>query len=167
MQNIIVFLKDILLPSIAIIVSIIAIYQSSKANTKSDLASTTANKISAGQIELNISMLIKETENRVMDLAIAMSKYFKDTKLSKTEEKELEFLKNAYNQAVESNLNAYEEACAKYLDEKTDKERFKRMYSIPIRRLLETKELEKYFPAHNSSYKCILKVYNEWFNLEK
>lgn len=167
MQNIISFLKDILLPLIAIIVSIIAIYQSSTANTKSNLASTTANKISAGQIELNISILIKETENRVMDLAIAMSKYFKDTELSETEKKELEFLKNAYNQAVESNLNAYEEACAKYLDEKTDKERFKRMYTIPIRRLLEDTTLEKYFPAHNSSYKCILKVYNEWFNLEK
>lgn len=166
MQNITVLFKDILLPLIAIIVSIIAICQSSKANTKSNEATNTANKISAGQIELNISMLIKETENRVIDLAIAMSKYFKDN-LSDSEKKELEFLQNAYNQAVESNLNAYEEACAKYLDSKTDKERFKRMYYVPIRRLLENKELKEYFPAHNSSYKCILKVYDEWFNLER
>lgn len=166
MENILEFIKDIILPVIAIVVSIVAICQSSKANTKSDEATNTANNISTGQIELNISMLIKETENRVMDLAISMSKYFKND-LSDSEKKELEFLQNAYNQAVESNLNAYEEACAKYLDSKTDKERFKRMYSVPVRRLLENKDLEKYFPAHNSSYKCILKVHKEWFDLEK
>lgn len=99
MENTLEFIKDIILPVIAIVVSIVAICQSSKANTKSYEANTTANNISTGQIELNISMLIKETENRVMDLAISMSKYFKND-LSDSEKKELEFLKSAYNQAV-------------------------------------------------------------------
>lgn len=165
-------IKDILLPIIAIILSTYAIYQTGQANQKAEQstkeaekATNIANRISNGQIELNIAALIIETENRTMDLSIEMAKYFKDN-LEDYEKKQLEFLKIAHDQAIESNLNAYEEACAKYLDEKTDKERFKRMYNVPIRRLLDGDELKKYFDPITSSFKCILKVYNEWNNLE-
>ena len=167
------FLKDILLPSIAIIISIIAIIQTSKsnekieqANKKAENATDIANRISIGQIELTIASLIIDTENRVMDLSLEMSKLFKDN-ISDYENKQLEFLTIAHKQAQESNLNAYEEACAKYLDGKTDKDRFKRMYSTPIRRLVESEELKDFFPAYTSNFKCILKVYKEWFDLEK
>lgn len=169
------FIKDILIPLIAILLSTYAIFQTAKSiekanqsTKKADEATDIANRISNGQIEINIASLIIGTENRVMDLSLAMSKLFKEEEeLTKSEKKQLDFLEIAYGQAVESNLNAYEEACAKYLDNKTDKERFKRMYHTPIRNLIESADLKKYFNPLTSSFKCILKVYKEWFDLEK
>ena len=65
-------------------------------------------------------------------------------------------------------LNQYERACMLYLDNKLDKDRFKIEYSFEIRNIIEKGEYkDKYFPAHTSKYKAILKVYDEWENLEK
>lgn len=161
------FVKDILLPAIAILLSAYAIHQTAKTDEKANQAIDVANRISNGQIELNIASLIIQTENRVMDLSLEMSKFFTDEELTPSQKKQLDFLKIAHKQAVESNLNAYEEACAKYLDEKTDKERFKRMYYTPIRRLVESDELKDNFDPVRSSFKCILKVYKQWFDLEQ
>lgn len=192
------FLKYIFFPAIAIIVSIYTIYRndtvsrnaeeasrkasekaeeaSRKANEKaeessrkSQEATDLANRINNGQIEISIATLITQTENRVADISIEMGKYIanKET-LSKSELVELGFYEGAYKQAIQSNLNAYEEACAKYIDKKVDTERFKRMYDRPIRRIVEEDEFKAYFDAVvKSPYKCILKVYDEWYNHEK
>ena len=72
-----------------------------------------------------------------------------------------------FDLAIENNLNAYEEACAKYLDNKVDKVRFKKTYISEIRQVVENVELKKYFDAVSSKYKAILKVYYEWENHEK
>lgn len=70
--------------------------------------------------------------------------------------------------AVQEDLrNAYEEACSRYLDEKVDKERFKRMYYSEIQNLVENKDQIEYFDTVKLRYKCIFKVYKEWFDLEK
>ena len=78
-----------------------------------------------------------------------------------------DILTQAFKSARELNMNAYDEACAKYLDNKVDKERFKRNYCIEIRRLVEDKNNSEFFNPTTSPYRCILKVYNEWNNLEK
>ena len=72
-----------------------------------------------------------------------------------------------FDAAQEDLRNAYEEACSRYLDEKVDKERFKRMYYSEIQSLVENKDQIEYFDTVKSRYKCILKVYKEWFDLEK
>ena len=72
-----------------------------------------------------------------------------------------------FDAAQEDLRNAYEEACSRYLDEKVDKERFKRMYYSEIQNLVENKEQIEHFDTVKSRYKCILKVYKEWFDLEK
>lgn len=159
-------ISKLILPIIAIVISFIALYNSYQSSKKAEHASQSANRVSQGQIELHISSIISQTETRVADLSIQLSPFLKNN-LNFDELKQKDILEKAYNQAVESNLNAYEEACAKYLDNKTDKERFKKMYNVPLRRLVETPELkEDYFDALTSSYKCILKVYTEWNNLE-
>ena len=76
-------------------------------------------------------------------------------------------LTKALNSAIEINLNAYEEACAKYIDNKVDKERFKKNYMVSIRQEVENPTNKERFNATTSPYKAILKVYAEWFNLEK
>lgn len=146
------------------------------------------NLLAEADIEFQIASNIRETENRVSDISIELIKYkankqytynesIEDSdskkvtgsdKKEKSEDKIECAIKLAYNTAVESNLNAYEEACAKYLDGKVDKDRFKKNYHRQIRRLIEdSKPLMKYFDKPSSAYRCILKVYNEWYNLEK
>ena len=102
-----------------------------------------------------------------MDLTIELSKFEDYESLSQTKKKECDAITKAFEQAIESNLNAYEEACAKYLDGKIDIDRFSRMYNTPIRNLVENDEYQDYFKPIISSYKCILKVYEKWNNLEK
>ena len=55
----------------------------------------------------------------------------------------------------------------KYLDEKIDKVRFKKSYHTEIRQLVESEKLQSYFNPVTSKFKGILKVYDEWNNLEK
>ncbi|NFH68853.1 hypothetical protein FDC35_05440 [Clostridium botulinum] len=144
---------------VSLVVSVLAIIYANKANNAS-------NKVANGEIEINIFSIIKETETRVMDLTIEMSKFDVEN-LTPIQEKQYDILTLAFKQAIESNLNAYEEACAKYLDGKVDIDRFSRMYHTPIRNLVENEDYEEYFKPITSSYKCILKVYERWNNLEK
>ena len=150
---------NIIISTISLLVSILAMLYANKADTS-------ANKIANGEIELDIFSIIKETETRVMDLTIELSK-FDIENLTPQQEKQYDTITRAFDQAIESNLNAYEEACAKYLDGKVDLDRFSRMYHSPIRNLVESEDLEEYFKPITSSYKCILKVYEKWHNLEK
>jgi hypothetical protein len=82
------------------------------------------------------------------------------------EQEQLKIYERMFNEAVESNLNAYESACSKYIDGKTDKERFIKLYKVEIRQLVEEPELKQYFDALTTRYKAITTVYNEWENLE-
>lgn len=85
-------------------------------------------------------------------------------KLSPNQNEMKEILSQALESAIEQNFNAYEEACAKYLDKKVDKERFKKNYIVEIRQLVE-RNPNKYNTT--SPYKATLRVYNEWNNLEE
>lgn len=123
------------------------------------LKSNSANKISQGQIELSIHQLIQQTQKDVMELSLRIADQ------EDPEEGKNEILLQVFKTAFEQNLNAYEEACAKYLDGKVDRERFKRNYIIEIRRLVE--EYKEKFDSTTTPYKCILKVYKEWNDLEK
>ena len=68
---------------------------------------------------------------------------------------------------LNKSINAYEEACAKYLDKKVDRKRFQKMYRVEVPQLVEKPELKDYFDAITSRYKAILKVYEMWENAEK
>lgn len=140
---------------VAIVISVISIIMS----VISLIKAWKADKIAQGQIEISIHQLINQTKKDVMDISVIISE-----KLSANKEEIEEALKQALKTAQEQNLNAYEEACAKYLDGKVDKERFKKNYSVEIRQLVE-KYSEKY--GATTPYKATIKVYNEWNNLEK
>lgn len=131
--------------------SIIFSYRTSK---KANDIATEQNKISQGQIELQIHQLISQTKKDLLDIAL------------KVDSGQAEILKQAFETARELNLNAYDEACSKYLDKKVDRERFKRNYHVEIRQLVEDPNNGEKFNGVTSKYKCILKVYEEWNNLE-
>ena len=139
---------------IAIVISVFGIVLS----VISLIKSNKADKISQGQIELNIHQLISGTKKDVLDLTLMITE-----KLSPNQNEMKDILNQALESALEQNFNAYEEACAKYLDKKVDKERFKKNYIVEIRRLVEQNP-DKYNTT--SPYKATLKVYEEWNNLE-
>lgn len=70
------------------------------------------------------------------------------------------------NEAKEELLNAYEEACAKYIDKKIDKKTFKRMYYGEIENIVNDDEFKKMINWPKSKFPHIVQVHQEW-NSEK
>lgn len=68
------------------------------------------------------------------------------------------------NAAREDWLNAYDEACAKYIDGKIDRERFRKLYVNEIKDCVEQFSGEF---GITTRYQAIRAVYNEWNDLEK
>lgn len=149
---------------LSFILGIISFSKSKKANDismEANQISKNNEKIAQGQIELYINQLISQTKKDVMDISLKVA----DTYAENDETKKT-LLTKALNSAIEINLNAYDEACAKYIDNKVDKERFKKNYMTSIRQEVENKINYKRFDATTSPYKAILKVYKEWYDLE-
>ena len=74
-------------------------------------------------------------------------------------------LKNQLKALDEDVLNAYDEACAKYIDKKVDRERFKKMYMHEIRQLVESDDFAHKYNCIQSRYNATKRVYDEWNNL--
>ena len=138
---------SIIFSSIAMIISLLSVIFS-KINM------IRIEKIYYGQSELTIRESINNAKNRVTDL------------LSNTNNQNNTQTKQLIKVAIEQLLNSYEEACAKYIDSKIDRTRFKKTYFNEIKNLVESKELNNHF-NFGSKYEAIKKVYNEWCNLEK
>lgn len=119
--------------------------------------------ISQGEAETSIRELISACRREVFI-------YAEKKITSRSAELDKESVNDVYdamfNAAQEDLRNAYEEACARYLDGKVDKERFKRIYATEIRNPVESKEQKEYFDSVSSPYRSIIKVYNEWPNQE-
>lgn len=151
----------------SLVVAVIAIIVSVIALQKSSAVSQETLKLSHGMTELEVTNMITGTRRRVEDITILMLPLVTKMSRSDEESKQLEGYKRVLKAAMESNVNAYEAACAKYLDGKIDKVRFRKSYKIEVRNLVQDPNHREFFDAITSSYKAILKVYDEWENLEK
>lgn len=127
----------------------------------------TSKRNSSAMIELNINERITTTKEKVGDVSNIMTPLLAKGKPNADEIRMIDLYSKQFDLAIENNLNAYEESCAKYLDNKVDKKRFKKLYKTEIRQLVEKAELKKYFDGVSSNYKATLKVYKEWEDLEK
>lgn len=145
----------LIISGISLLIAIGAIFFSSRASKKANTIAENQKMISQGQIELQIHQMISQTKRDVLDIAL------------KVQDGNSDIVRQAFESARELNLNAYEEACAKYLDGKVDKKRFKKNYHVEIRNLVENDNNKDKFDGVTSKYKCILAVYEEWNNLEK
>lgn len=151
-------MASIIIAGISLLVSIGATILSLIANSK----------CSSATIELGLLAAITSANEKIMDCSADMDELVsrKDS-LTSEEQTQLELKKKRFDTAVENLLNAYEEACAKYIDKKVDKERFKKNYFKSIQKVVENKEFKDYYSGVQSKYKATLKVYKEWFDLEK
>ena len=133
---------------IAIIISIVAFGFSLFSFFKS-------NSLTKGQVEMQIRDMISSAKWRYADLGIQLSK-----------DNQNQTLIASTKAALEDVLNAYYEACAKYIDKKVDTERFKKLYVTEIRNLVEDNNTKSYYVMPQSKFQATVKVYREWNNLE-
>lgn len=139
--------------AIAIVVSVISYLKS--------------NALAAGTIELQINERITNTKEKVEDVSLLMGPLISKKSRTLDEQALLDNYGATFRARVEGNLNAYEEACSKYIDNKVDKSRFRKTYRTEIRQLVETPDLKDRLDPLRTRYKAIIKVYEEWENLEK
>ena len=76
-------------------------------------------------------------------------------------------LKASVSAALEDVANAYDEACAKYLDGKVGKQRFKQLYVNEIRNWVDSEAVKDKYIMPQSRFHATVKVYDEWNNLER
>ncbi len=100
------------------------------------------NQKNNAQVELEIKKMIDEKKQKI-------NKQTKDLKI---------------NNLIEEELNAYDKACALYLDRKVDKKRFKKDYYYEICEIFENKNMQNVGKLNdkNCKYNNIVEVYNEW-----
>jgi hypothetical protein len=162
--------------AIALISMFITIYFSLRASAASGESLRNAersNNIAIGQTETSLREQIMNSRNRMEDCGFKIQDFLKGRKksdLSNEELPHLEFLESTWRSSTESYLNAYEDACGKYLDDKTDKNRFKKAYINEVKNICDPKRssFERLMhPESTSNYEAIWKVYKEWHRHEK
>lgn len=140
-----------IIATIALVVSVINlfmfIYLTIQANKSSKIQALTAQ----GAFESQIRSMISDATKEMNSYAVQIGR-----------EPENEILHMAYYAAEEMYRNAYEDACAKYIDGKIDKERFKKLYHIEVQKLVEDPNQEGFYSGVQSPYICTVKVYREW-----
>jgi len=144
---------SIVIASFALVISVISFF--------------TSMRNSSAMIELTINERITNTKEKVGDVSNIMTPLLAKGEPTGDEKRMIDLYVKQFDLAIENNLNAYEEACAKFLDKKVDKKRFKKLYKTELRKLVEKDELKRYFDGVSSNYKAILKVYKQWEDLEK
>lgn len=109
-----------------------------------------------GALETQVRAAISDAYKQVVDMAVIVQK-----------DPGNEEYQRIYKSTEEVYRNAYEDACAKYIDGKIDKERFRRFYLLEIRRLVEEEPHREAYATNQTAYDCTLKVYNEWHHPER
>lgn len=158
-------LKDIF----TILISILSVIIAGIALWKSSKASSSALNIQHASVELEIrnSIASAQGEIRMFSVSFAPIRVKYDSgALDDDGHKVYELNIKILNSMIEGLLNKYDDACGKYLDEKIDKNRFKKTYHKEISNLVGNAEFKKYFDPVTSPYKAILIVYKEWNDLE-
>lgn len=147
---------SIVIASLSAVIAIAAFFLSRRANNRSI-------KLSEGQVEIQIRQQISNSRQALNNVTMQCPE---EERLQQSPELKERYLKLTLS-AIEDLLNAYDESCGKYLDNKVDRDRFKKMYQTEIRKLFDNSDTKPYLDTVSSSFKSIRKVYDEWENYEK
>jgi hypothetical protein len=135
---------------IALVISVIALVKGSKS--------------SQFALEMSVHQNIVATKERVVDRLNDLSRMAVRENRTEEEQSLCKILTQSHRVALENNLNAYDDACEKYLSKKIGKKWFKSQYQREIRSLVNDKNYTEFFDATKSPFRNILKLYNEWEN---
>ncbi len=152
------------------ILSIIAFVFSSMAKKRANLLAGKNLDLQFGMIELEVRKSVENASANISSLAVQMAPLVSREKTRTITEEDshtLAGLRKILDAYIQSMLNSYESACGKYLDGKIDKLRFRKEYKDELRNLFKNEHFKKHLAPPDSKYYAIIKVYNEWENLEK
>lgn len=169
-ESIVMDIIPIVISAVSLLVAVISIIISKKASSKSNEIAKENLNLQNAMVEMNLRQAVENANNKANDITMIIAPLIakkKNNTLSGEEATTLKLYGNNLTAATQTMLNTYENACTKYLDGRIDKVRFKKDFHIEIQNLVKKKELSEYFNTRSSSYKAILKVYDEWFDLEK
>ena len=152
-KEFIVSIIPIIVPTI---ISVISIVISVISNNRSKKIEKINSDLMSGQIELQIREMIFSAQKNFTDIGKQL-----------VPNKDDNFNAKMLDMSLEMVCNAYDEACAKYLDGKVDKNRFKKLYYTEIKNLIENENTKPYYDTIDSKFQATIKVYKEWNNLEK
>ena len=141
---------------VAVFVSIVSFILSHDAQKNGNRIAGAANEMLKGQVEMQIREMISSARRHYEEISF---------RASTDEDKEI--LKAIEESALENVLNAYDEACAKYIDYKVDRERFKKLYFEEIKQVVEDPSISDKYKEPQTKYHATNKVYTEWNNREK
>ncbi|WP_028865286.1 hypothetical protein [Psychromonas aquimarina] len=163
-------LLAVIISGCSLCVAMIALDHAKQSNKKAnDIASENVN-LQHGQLENEIRQSIENSKMNITNIVITMAPLkAKESigNISDEDKKTLDIYTSSSDSAIQTMLNIYDDACAKYIDNRVDKGRFKKNFYVEIRNLLQEEEMNKYFHPNTSNYKAIMRVYDEWENLEK
>lgn len=143
---------SIILSAIAIIVSLISFQTSTKLSESANVFSQLQANAEQGALETQLRQEITEATKEVNHYAVMLE-----------EKPDSKVLLKAYLSSEEMYRNAYEDACAKYLDGKIDKARFKKMYGNEVHNLVNDEEQSKFYATNQTVYASTVAVYKEWY----
>ncbi|WP_369434531.1 hypothetical protein [Psychromonas sp. MME1] len=158
-----------IIASISLIVSIGAVIFAKLSSSKANSIAQDNLNLQFGMVELEMRQAIENAKSKVNEINIIMAPLIAKQDAGNIDDEgefTLKSYSKSFNAAVQTLMNTYDDACSKYIDNKVDKNRFKKNYKYEIRNLLENKELKEYFDPLTSRYKPILNVYTEWENSE-
>jgi hypothetical protein len=136
-----------------------------EARTTAEMA---ANRL-AGESEIAILYHIYQARLRAGDLFVKVSEleeWKADARAAPEQVRHLNGLRAAHEEAVDGLLNSFELACSLYLDNRIDRDRFRRLHQDDIRRLYEfPNPYNKRLHPANSRYRALRAVFEEWDRL--
>ena len=155
-------LAMVILTALAVLVSVIALYVSFKASQKGNELASVANDLTKTPNDMQMA----QVEMQIRELILSARSRYEDKVVQFKNDEDIELCKSMLDSALEGVLNAYDEACAKYLDGKVDKERFKKLYHDEIRQLVDDATTKEKYIEPQTKFHATVKVYTEWNNLE-
>ena len=146
-------MSDTIIAGLALLVSVINVVLylglQGKCNDMTKIQMLTAQ----GAIETQVRNSISDATKEVLHYA---------TEVEKNPSSEV--TQQAYFSAEEMYRNAYEDACAKYIDRKIDVERFEKMYKHEIYKLVNDPQQKEFYATNQTAYASTVVGYKNWFS---
>lgn len=125
---------------------------------------TKSNATAKIEYEYSNFTIITNTKDKIVDISKMIIPLLVKERLGQLDPVETETLvayRALLDTALENNLNAYEEACSKFLDKKVDNKRFKSLYRNEIVGLFDDEEYSSFLSDSSTKYINIKKTYNK------
>lgn len=159
----------VVLTALTVVVSVVALCISYNASSKGNSLSKAANDLTKMANEMQkgqIEMQKGQVEMQIREMISTARSRYQDKVVQLKDDTENQIYSAIIEAAEEDLLNAYDEACAKYLDNKVDKDRFKKLYHDEIRQLVTNSAYIEKYREPQTKFHATNKVYTEWNNLE-